>query len=99
MIPKPATNHVSFHSTLIAVTQSTVTATFGIERRHREIHRERERETRETREVQEDLLLVTTEGAATSKFGNCFLDWLGARWEFNLPALVSQATRSKLLKF
>ena len=44
-------------------------------------------------------MLVATEGAATSKFGNCFLDWLGARWEFNLPALVSQATRSKLLKF
>ena len=51
MIPKPATNQVSFHPTLIAVTQSTVTATFGIEHRlersierNRQTERERERE-------------------------------------------------------
>lgn len=53
--------------------------------RGRKIERQRERDERGP----EGPFVSSTEGAATSKFSNCFLDWLGARWEFNLPALIS----------
>lgn len=64
-------------------------------RKHSELYRERG--LREAREVREALLSVAAKETATSKFGNCFLDWPGRSG--SLISVGSLATCLKLLKF
>lgn len=76
--------------TLIAVAQST--EAFGIVR-----GTERERGERGPRERERGPFVSGGEGTATSKFGNCFLDWLGRSG--SLISVCFSATCLKLLKF
>ena len=69
-------------------------------RKHSElcaVQRERETGERSTRERERGPFVSGGEGTATSKFGNCFLDWLGRSG--SLISVCFSATCLKLLKF